>query len=49
MVPNICIKTFPNQKPWMNGDVRAKFKARTSAYNSGDTGRPDMIFCKGSL
>ncbi|KAI3376373.1 hypothetical protein L3Q82_016855 [Scortum barcoo] len=28
--------TFPNQKPWVNGEVRAKLKARTDAYNSGD-------------
>ncbi|KAI3353887.1 hypothetical protein L3Q82_005089 [Scortum barcoo] len=26
--------TFPNQKPWVNGEVRAKLKARTDAYNS---------------
>ncbi|KAI3370889.1 hypothetical protein L3Q82_007400 [Scortum barcoo] len=24
------------QKPWVNGEVRAKLKARTDAYNSGD-------------
>ncbi len=37
IIPQICIKTFPNQKPWINAGVRAKLKARTSAYNSGDT------------
>ncbi|KAI3351848.1 hypothetical protein L3Q82_020243 [Scortum barcoo] len=25
-----------SQKPWVNGEVRAKLKARTDAYNSGD-------------
>ncbi|KAI3360709.1 hypothetical protein L3Q82_012850 [Scortum barcoo] len=30
------VRTFPNQKPWVNGEVRAKLKARTDAYNSGD-------------
>ncbi|KAI3363552.1 hypothetical protein L3Q82_012151 [Scortum barcoo] len=26
----------PRQKPWVNGEVCAKLKARTDAYNSGD-------------
>ena len=29
-------QTFPNQKPWVNAEVRAKLKARTATYNSGD-------------
>ncbi|KAI3377806.1 hypothetical protein L3Q82_008949, partial [Scortum barcoo] len=36
VVPRITVRTFPNQKPWVNGEVRAKLKARTDAYNSGD-------------
>ncbi|KAI3360373.1 hypothetical protein L3Q82_002237 [Scortum barcoo] len=32
----LSMRTFPNQKPWVNGEVRAKLKARTDAYNSGD-------------
>lgn len=36
-IPKIWVKTFPNQKPWMNADVRAKLKDLISAYNSGDT------------
>ncbi|KAI3359191.1 hypothetical protein L3Q82_002720 [Scortum barcoo] len=36
VVPRITVQTFPNQKPWVNGEVRAKLKARTDAYNSGD-------------
>ncbi|KAI3368019.1 hypothetical protein L3Q82_026845 [Scortum barcoo] len=36
VVPRITVQTFPNQKPWVNGEVRAKLKARTGAYNSGD-------------
>ncbi|KAI3356722.1 hypothetical protein L3Q82_003400 [Scortum barcoo] len=35
VVPRITVRTFPNQKPWVNL-VRAKLKARTDAYNSGD-------------
>ncbi|XP_053271643.1 uncharacterized protein LOC128429835 isoform X2 [Pleuronectes platessa] len=36
VVPRITVRTFPNQKPWINGDVHAKLKARTAAYISGD-------------
>ncbi|KAI3364956.1 hypothetical protein L3Q82_001120 [Scortum barcoo] len=36
VVPRITVRTFPNQKPWVNGEVRAKLKAWTDAYNSGD-------------
>ncbi|KAI3375925.1 hypothetical protein L3Q82_016344, partial [Scortum barcoo] len=30
------INTYTDAKPWVNGEVRAKLKARTDAYNSGD-------------
>lgn len=42
---NICInnvtthkliKTFPNQKPWMNREIRLLLKARGAAFRSGD-------------
>ena len=36
IVPRVNFKTFPNQKPWVNGDVRSKLTARSSAYTSGD-------------
>lgn len=36
VVPRVSVRTFPNQKPWVNGNVRAKLRARSSAYNSGD-------------
>ncbi len=28
---------YPNQKPWINSDVRSALSARTSAYKSGNT------------
>ncbi|KAI3364119.1 hypothetical protein L3Q82_010794 [Scortum barcoo] len=31
-----CFSTTEWCKPWVNGEVRAKLKARTDAYNSGD-------------
>ena len=35
VVPTATIKTFPNQKPWIDGSIRAKLKARTTAFNHG--------------
>jgi hypothetical protein len=35
VVPTASIKTFPNQKPRIDGRIRAKLKARTTAFNQG--------------
>ena len=35
VVPTVTIKTYPNQKPWGDGGIRAKLKARTTAFNHG--------------
>ena len=35
VVPAASIKTFPNQKPWIDGSIRAKLKAQTTAFNQG--------------
>ena len=35
VVPTSTIKTFPNQKPWMDGSIRVKLKAQTTALNLG--------------
>ena len=35
VVPIATIKTVPNQKPWIDGSIRTKLKARTSAFNEG--------------
>ena len=35
VVPTVTIKPFPNQKPWIDGSIRAKLKARTMAFNQG--------------
>ena len=29
------IKTYPNQKPWIDGGIHTKLKARTTAFNHG--------------
>ena len=31
----MTIKTFPNQKTWIDGSIRAKLKAQTTAFNHG--------------
>ncbi|KAI4900863.1 hypothetical protein NFI96_003407 [Prochilodus magdalenae] len=35
-VPKINVRTFPNQKPWISAEVRAKPRAQTTAYHTGD-------------
>ncbi len=34
VVPTKTICVYPNQKPWINSDVRAALSARTSAFKS---------------
>jgi hypothetical protein len=35
VVPTVTIKTYPNQKLWMNGGICAKLKTRSTAFNHG--------------
>ena len=35
VLPTASIKTFPKQKPWIDGSICAKLKARTTASNQG--------------
>ncbi len=37
VVPTKTIRIYPNQKPWINSDVRLALSARTSAFKSGNT------------
>ncbi len=37
VVPTKTIRIYPNQKPWINSDVRAALSARTSAFKSGNS------------
>ncbi len=36
VVPTKTTRFYPNQKPWINSDVRAALSARTSAFKSGN-------------
>ncbi len=38
VVPTKTIRIYPNQKPWINSDVRAALSAQTSAFKSGNIG-----------
>ena len=50
-IPTVTIKTFPNQKPWIDGSIRAKLKAQNTAFNHGKaTGNmPEYTQCSYSL
>ncbi len=37
VVPTKTIRIYPNQKLWINSDVRSALSARTSAFKSGNT------------
>ncbi|KAL2085072.1 hypothetical protein ACEWY4_018392 [Coilia grayii] len=37
IIPTVKIKSFPNQKPWVDKDVRMALKTRTTTYNAGLT------------
>ncbi len=37
VIPTKIISIYPNQKPWINSDVRSTLSARTSAFKSGNT------------
>ncbi len=37
VVPTKTIRIYPNQKPWINSDVRSVLSTRTSAFKSGNT------------
>ena len=32
VVPTVTIKTFHNQKPWIDGGIHVKLKMRTTAF-----------------
>ena len=40
VVPTVTIHTYPNQKPWITGNIRIELKARAAAFKEWDT-NPD--------
>jgi hypothetical protein len=40
IVPTVTVRTYPNQKPWITGNIHTDLKARAAAFNELDT-NPD--------
>jgi hypothetical protein len=37
VVSTVNIGTYPNQKPWITGNIRTELKARAAAFKERDT------------
>jgi hypothetical protein len=42
VVPTVTIRTYPNQKPWITGNIRPELKARAAIIKERDT-NPDAM------
>ena len=40
VVPTVTVRTYPNQKPWITGNIHIEPKARAAAFKERDT-NPD--------
>jgi hypothetical protein len=40
VVPTVTVRTYPNQKPWITGNIRTELKVRASAVKERDA-NPD--------
>jgi hypothetical protein len=40
VVPTVTVRTYPNQKPWITGNIRIELKARAAAFMERET-NPD--------
>ena len=40
IVHTVTVRTYPNQKPWITGNIRIELKARAAAFKKRDT-NPD--------
>ena len=40
VVPKVTARTYPNQKPWITGNIRIELKSRAAAFKEQDT-NPD--------
>ena len=36
VIPAVTVRTYPNQKPWITGNIRTELKARDAAFNGRD-------------
>ena len=37
VVPTVTVRTYPNQKPWITGNIRTELKARAAAFKERDS------------
>ena len=37
VVPTVTVRTYPNQKPWITGNIRTELKARAAAIKERDS------------
>jgi hypothetical protein len=37
VIPTVTMRTYPNQKPWITGNIRTEPKARAAAFNEWET------------
>ena len=37
MVPTVTVRTYPNQKPWITGNIRPELKGRAAAFKERDS------------
>ena len=40
VIPTVTVRTYPNQKPWITGNIRMELKARTAACKERETNPP---------
>ena len=40
VVPTVTVRTYPNKKPWITGNIRTELKARAAAFKEQDS-NPD--------
>jgi hypothetical protein len=42
VVPTVTVCTYPNQKPWITGNIRTELKATAAAFTNLQTVKPSI-------
>jgi hypothetical protein len=37
VIPTVMVRTYPNQKPWITGNIHTELKARAAAFKERDS------------
>jgi hypothetical protein len=37
VIPTVTVRTYPNQKPWISGNIRTKLKGRAATFKVRDS------------